>query len=97
MPRWLKILIDVLIIVTVVYWLGYTIYKILDVLRMFLHAVSEKKIWWVAIVILLGCTITTLCILEFCTDVKPFTMLGNWIVSLYNDARDILAGFIDSK
>ena len=94
MPRWLQILIEVVLTLTVVYWLGYIIYKMIDILRIFLHSMTEKKIWWVSLCIITICAIITLLILEFATDIKPFTHFGAWVVTMYNNVRNSLANLI---
>ena len=94
MPRWLQILIEILLTLTVVYWLGYIVYKLIDILRILLHSMTEKKIWWVSLTIILGCTIATLLILEFTTDIKPFTQFGNRIVMVYAQIRNYLGSLI---
>lgn len=96
LPKWLKILINVLITITIIYWLGFIIYKSLDMLRIFLHTVSETKIWWTSLVIIIACTITTLCILECFTNVKPFTSCKDSIITWWNCVRNKIANIIGS-
>lgn len=96
MPKWLQIIINVVLTITVVYWLGYMIYKVLDILRLFLHTMTEKKIYWVALGILFTCFLITLFILEFNTDIKPFTLFWEWVCNIFNGARDGLADILHS-
>lgn len=96
MPSWLKVLINILLTITVVYWLGYFIYKILDIFRLFLHTMTEKKIYWVCLCIIFICAVATLFILEFNTDIKPFTTMWNWLYKIFNMTRDGIADFFHS-
>lgn len=78
MPKWLKILINILLTLTCVYWIGWFVYKFLDLVRIFLHTMTEKKLFFVSLGIMFICAITTLLILEFRTDVRPFTKMFEW-------------------
>ena len=97
LPKWLKILLDIALTLTCIYWVGFLVYKILDVFRLFLHTMTEKKVFWIALCIILMCAITTLCILEFTTDVKPFTQIGDFFIKLFNDTRNVIADAIAPK
>lgn len=93
-PEWLKVLLNILITITIVYWLGYFIYKILDLIRLFFHTMTEKKVYWIALVIILICVTICLFFLEFNTNVKPFTIAWEWLKITFNDSRDFIADFI---
>ena len=97
LPKWLKILLYVLLTLTCVYWIGWLIYKILEVLRLFLHTMTEKKVFWITMGILFICAMTTLCILEFNTDIKPFTTMWEWLSTTFDTTRNALADFISGK
>lgn len=88
MPKWLKILIDIVLTITIIYWLGYMLYKFLSVVRFVLHTITEKEHWWFFVVVVLGVLITILFILEFKSDTKPFTSFGKWIISLFDNAKN---------
>lgn len=94
MPKWLKVLFNVLLTLTCFYWMGYLIYKILEVVRWFLHNVTEKKMFWCmflfALIIAIGITLY----LQFNTDVKPFTMFWDWLVDIYEQGRNKIADII---
>ena len=97
LPNWVKILLDILLTITLVYLIGFMVYKILDIFRLFLNTMTEKKVYWIALAIVTICAITTLCILEFTTEVKPFTIMGNWFVDRFNDVRNSIADVIAPK
>lgn len=96
LPSWLKVLINIALTVTVVYWLGYFIYKILNLVRLFLHTMTKKEIYWVSLGIIFICAIITLFILEFNTDIKPFTQMWEWLCSIFNVTRDKIADVLHS-
>lgn len=83
MPKWLKVLINILLTLTCIYWIGWFLYKILNVVRLFLHTMTEEKIWWISLGIMLVCAITTLLILQFGTDLKPFTNMWDWLTGIF--------------
>ena len=47
MPKWLKWLLNITLAITCVYWIGYLCYKIIDLFRIFIHNLTEYKIFWV--------------------------------------------------
>ena len=97
LPNWVKIMLDILLTITLVYLIGFMVYKILDVVRLFLNTMTEKKVYWIALGIVTICSIVTLCILEFATDVKPFTIMGEWFVDMFNSFRTGIADIIAPK
>lgn len=96
LPKWLKLLIDIALTLTVIYWLGYMFYKIVDILRIFLHTLTEKKIFWiefgVVVVAFLGVTL----FLQFNTEIKVYTNLYNDLLDIFNISRDFIADKIHS-
>ena len=83
MPKWLKILINVTLTITCVYWIGLLVYKFLEVVRIFLHTMTEKKIWWIALGIMVSCVVVTLLILEFKTDLNPISAMWGRICEIF--------------
>ena len=85
MPKWLKILINVTLTITCVYWIGLLVYKFLEVVRKFLHTMTEKKIWWIALGIMVSCVVVTLLILEFKTDLNPISAMWGKICGIFGN------------
>ena len=96
LPSWLKVLINVALTLTVVYWLGYMVYKILDVFRLFLHTLTEKKIFWIEFGIVVIVFIGTCLYLQYNTDIHPFTNAYEWLLNVFNLSRDYIANLIHS-
>ena len=88
MPKWLKFIIYTILIVSVIYWLGYLIYKIVDFLRFFVNSVTDKKMFWVSVGVMIICGIVTLIILEYNTDVKLITDAWEWTKGVYETVKN---------
>lgn len=97
MPKWLKVIINTVLTLTVFYWLGYMIYKVLSVIRYMLHTISEKNHWWFFLLCLFGTTLAIMIICELCTQWTPFTNMWNDIKNFVNWLRKIVADFIEPK
>ena len=96
LPSWLKLLINIVLTLTVVYWLGYMIYKIVDIVRLFIHTFTEKKYFWLNFGIVAIALFSCCLYLQYNTDFKPFTELYNKLLDLYNITRNNIADLIHS-
>ena len=89
MPKWLKVVLYVLLSITLVYVIGLVIYKVLEAIRWLLHAMTEKKIWWVSVCIIFVLSLIFAIILEKTSDIKPFTLLYEWLLSVLNSIKNL--------
>ena len=88
MKKPLKIILYILLSITCVYWLGFILYKILDLLRIILHNMTEKSHWWFFVIITIIFTLGALILLETTTDIKPFTSLQHFIIDTFYMLKD---------
>lgn len=96
MPKLLKVIFYITLTITCIYWIGYLTYKLLNLLRIILHLISEKEHWWFVIIVLIGIVIATLLIAQFCFDLNPFGNFVNWIKGNINIFRNWLGDLIKS-
>lgn len=94
LPRWIKMMMYIVLTVTCVYWVGYIIYKVLSLVRFILHSVSSKEHWWFTVFIVIGVGIAMLLFMEFRTESKPFTELWIWIEKMFNEMREKIGNFL---
>ncbi len=93
-PKWLKILLYIVLTLSLVYLVGLIFYKVLEAIRWLLHNATEKRIWWITLIIALIATIIVLVILEINTDIDPFTNAINFLVSKWKQFVNWCASLI---
>lgn len=94
LPRFLKVLIYILLTLTCVYWIGYFTYKILDGIRKFLHYVSTKEHWWAFIICVAILGIGTFLIAEFVFKLGWWEAIVNWFVNIYKSIENGIKEFM---
>lgn len=82
LPLWLKLLISIFLIVTCVYWVGFLTYKIIDILRLFINTLTEKKIFW--IIFVLSCALIIIYI--------NFYLINNYDQNIYEYVKEFIVG-----
>lgn len=97
MPKWLKWLLYIVITITCIYWLGIMLYKLLEILRKFLHWCSEKRNWWTFLMCVFIVVIGSLIVAQCFLKLNPFGNFANWIVSKWNSFRNWLGSIVSSN
>ena len=96
MPNYLKFLINALLTITCVYWIGYFTFKILDTIRKFIHWVSEARNWWTFLICILILGIGILLAAQFYFDLDPvgktIDKIVEWFKNFRNDLANIIGG-----
>lgn len=92
MPKWLKTILIILSILTLVYWVGFVVIKILSALRFILQEISKKEHWWFFIVTMLIVGIVALLLSQFVFGLDPFGKLASWCCGIFDSLKD---SFID--
>lgn len=92
MPKWLKTILIILSILTLVYWVGFVVIKILSALRFILQEISKKEHWWFFIVTMLIVGIVALLLSQFVFGLDPFGKLASWCCEIFDNIKD---AFID--
>ena len=88
LPRFLKILIYILLTLTCVYWIGYFTFKILDGIRKFLNYVSTKEHWWAFLICIAILGVGTFLIAEFVFELGWWDTIINKIVETYHNIEN---------
>ena len=94
LPKWLKIILLTLSIVTVVYWLGFVIYKILEAVRIIFAYIFEKRNYWTFLICVLILIVGSLLIAQFYFNLDPFGKMANWFIAKWNELREWLSNII---
>ena len=96
MPKVLKWLINILLTLTCVYWIGYFIYKILESVRRFVHWTTEKRNWWTFLMCILILCVGILLAAQFYFELDPIGKITNYFIEKWNGWREYLANLIMS-
>lgn len=94
MPKWLKIVLYILITLSLVYLIGLITYRVLEGIRWLLHNATDKKFYWITLTIILIATIVVLVVFEKFTDIDPFSNLIRYIVTKWQEFRNWVASLI---
>lgn len=94
LPKWLKIFLVVLSIITMVYWIGYIVIKILALVRFILEQVSKKEHWWFFVIVILLVGIVALLLAQFVYDLNPFGNFFDWCEEIFDKARNAIGEWI---
>lgn len=92
-PRWLKVLIKILLIITVIYWFTILIYKLIDLIRSILHFITEKNNWWMFVICLVVLVVGAILLGEYYFGLEPFAKIEAWFLEIVEQVRN----FIRSK
>lgn len=87
MPRFLKVLIYVVLTLSCIYWIGYFVYALLNGTRFFIHWVTEKSHFWVfmfCIVLVIG---TSIFIAQKYLGLNPIGQIKDYFVGIYERAK----------
>lgn len=90
LPKWVQFLLKVLSIITVVYWLGYLIYKILCAIRCIGAFIFDTRNYWTFLCCILILLIGTLIAAQCYLGLDPIGQVGNWFIDRWNDFKNLL-------
>lgn len=95
-PKWLKILIYIVVTLTLVYWLGLLVYKFFEALRKFLHWATDKHNWWTFLMCIFILLLGSLLIAQFLLGLDPIGKAAEFIVDKWNNLRDTIGNIIST-
>ena len=81
MPRWFKWLLNITLAITCVYWLGLLLYRVIEIVRTFLHKLTDHDIFWVIIGLLFIVGCIGLAVLYFCYGINVFALVWDFVKS----------------
>ena len=93
-PRWLKIVLLIASIITVIYWLGVMIYKILCAIRVMGAFIFEKRNYWTFICCVAILLIGSLIMAQGLLGLDPIGKALNYLSAQLEVLREYIGGFI---
>ena len=87
-PRIIKWLLYILLSITIIYWIIIMAYKLLDLMRRFLHFVSDKKNWWTFVCCVCILLIGTFIVAQFVLGLDPIGKFINSIKEMIDNIRN---------
>lgn len=89
-PRWLKIILLIVSIITMIYWLGIIVYKILCAIRVIGAFAFDKKNYWTflccILILLIGSLIMAQCVL----GLDPIGKTINYILEKWEAIKEVI-------
>lgn len=79
-PKWVKVLLLIVSLITMVYWVGFIIYKILSAIRSIGAFIFDKRNYWVFLTCILILVVGALLIAQFYFDLNPFGQFYEWLL-----------------
>ena len=89
-PRIIKWLLYILLTITIRYWIIRMGYKLLDLMRRFLHFVSDKKNWWTFVCCVCILLIGTFIVAQFVLGLDPMGKFINSIKEMIDNIRNAI-------
>lgn len=96
LPKLLKWLINILLTITCVYWLGYLVYLLLDSIRKFIHWTTEPHNWWTFLMCVMIVLVGSLIVAQFALGLDPIGKATIYITEKINSLRESIANLIMS-
>lgn len=90
LPKWLRIILIILSIITVIYWAILLIYKILKINRIIMEYVFKKDHYWTFVICLIMILISALLLSQFVFGLDPFGKFINSIIEKINEIKNNL-------
>lgn len=92
MPKFLKVLLYILLTITCIYWILIATYKLLEIIRICIHFISDKRNWWTYVTCLLILGIGVLLAAQFLLGLDPIGKMIESIKTAFDDfKRGLLA------
>lgn len=90
LPKWLRVVLLTLSILTVVYWLGFLIYKLLCAVRVIGAFIFDKRNYWTFLICIVILLVGSLLMAQFYFGLDPFGKMAAWFVQKWDEFREIL-------
>ena len=94
LPKWLKAILLIISLITMVYWAGFMIYKILCGIRVIGAFIFEKRNYWTFLGCILILGIGALLLAQFYFGLQPFENFIAWIENLWDQLRNWVSELI---
>ena len=93
-PKWLKAVLLIISIITLIYWVGVIIFKILSGIRVIGAFLFEQRNYWTFLMCILILIVGSLLIAQFALDMNPFGKFYEWILSKIQEVRSSIGNTI---
>ena len=90
LPKFLKVILFILSIITVVYWLVILFYKILELVRLIGAFIFDKHNYWTLISCIIILFIGSVLIAQFVLELDPVGKATDLIVDKFNDLKRLI-------
>lgn len=78
LPKWIRIIVEILLVLTVVYFAIILLYKIWDTVGKIIHFLSDRRNWWTYSIAVLIVVVGGLIVAQMIGEWKPFDELVKW-------------------
>lgn len=94
LPKPLRFILIFISIITVVYWVGFTIYKLLDAIRAIGAFICDKRNYWTFLCCILILVVGSLLIAQYYLNLDPFGKIAEWAISRWIELKETIASYI---
>ena len=93
-PKVIKWILYILLAITMIYWIIMLVYKILELIRRFLHFISDKRNWWTFVGCIIILLIGTFLVAQFILGLDPIGKFITSVNEMINNIRNNLGNII---
>ncbi len=90
LPKWLRVTLFILSVVTVVFWATKLFYKVWGAIGTFLHFLTEKRNWWTYTFCIVLIIVGSLIVAQFFLELNPFGKAWNGVTEYVNNFIETL-------
>ena len=89
-PKWVKILLLIVSVVTMIYWLGLIVYKILCAIRVIGAFVFEKRNYWTFLCCILILLVGSLIMAQGVLGLDPIGKATEFIIEKWQYLKEVI-------
>lgn len=94
LPTIFKLILKIIMIVFCFFGLFIVLYKVLDIIRAFIHWITQKNNFWMLILCIIIVCIISFCIAQFYLDLNPWGIFKSWVYSIYERIREYIRNLL---
>ena len=94
LPKWLRAILLLVSIITVIYWLGFSVYKFLSALRVIGAFIFDKRNYWTAVWCILILCVGAILLGQFYFELDPIGKLIEFITPYYERLTSYLTNLL---
>lgn len=98
LPKWLQFILLIISLITLVYWLGFAIYKLLDAIRAIGAFIFDKRNYWTFLTCILILVVGSILLAQYYFNLDPFgkfvEWFNNWLTETVTNLREYLGELI---